>query len=449
MNVSERHFPNHKMERDIGLAEYSLAASRLSAEESALNWAKTASLAISTIIVFISFKAADYSDGIKAIGLSESQVKLGALIFLLTIGFMAAIHVSNLMKSKHLAERKIIVLRRMLGVSYGENTLVLPNWRLEGADSPFSIHLFPGYLSPKSFPIHLIIMSMTLGVFLLGDSVQHYIPSPLKVYFSKDFRLQKTFAFLVCFGTLLAYRYHLREMHDNIFLSISKLIAKMFRIRIVPNFESAIYFIKLDVEEAKRIQSHFECVERMAILIEDTVFFHHRGISWRGMARAIKGKFIGRNLGGGSTISQQFARGNFIKDLTPACRRKPVEIALAVWVESTFSKKEILLAYLTTARFDFEVYGFHRASKHFFEKEAAHIGSAEAFFLIERLGNIHGHFLGRRILQLLRRLREAGELNNDEISDILDIYRKAISKGLIKEKQRDLTLKEVEAQITL
>lgn len=40
---------------------------------------------------------------------------------------------------------------------------------------------------------------------------------------------------------------------------------------------------------------------------EDKTFYSHRGFTLRSIARAAFGKLIGKNLGGGSTISQQLA----------------------------------------------------------------------------------------------------------------------------------------------
>ncbi|WP_321335534.1 biosynthetic peptidoglycan transglycosylase [Breoghania sp.] len=446
LNPSERYFPNHKLKRDIGLAEYELAASRLSAEQAALNWAKSAIVAISSIIIFISFKAAEYSDGLKDIGLTETQIKIGSLAIAVTIGILAVVHIANLLKSKHLAERKIIVLRRMMGVRYGENTLVLPNWRLEGADSPFSIHLFPGYFSPRSFPLHLIMVAISTAAMLLGNSVFQYMPSCIRRMFQEEIYFSAALAVILCLVLSGVFKYNLREMHENFILSFSKIVAKVLRVRLVPNFENAIYHIKLDIEEAKRIRADFTWVTRWALEIEDHSFYRHRGISVRGIARAILGKMRKRNLGGGSTITQQFARGNFIESRSNLYRRKIVEILLAFWVESVFEKPDIMKGYLVTARFDSEVYGFHRAAAHFLSVDPREIDEALGFFLIERLGNVRSYFLGRRIAQLLRSAVWMEGKGLSTLSDILKMYQKCLDDGKIFEKDNDISISKVRSQ---
>lgn len=54
------------------------------------------------------------------------------------------------------AARKVIVLRRMLGLSYGTQQLVLPNWRIEGADEPFVVRMFPGWNTYVAYPFWIL-----------------------------------------------------------------------------------------------------------------------------------------------------------------------------------------------------------------------------------------------------------------------------------------------------
>ena len=52
-------------------------------------------------------------------------------------------------------------------------------------------------------------------------------------------------------------------------------------------------------------------VPQAVVAIEDKRFYKHHGFDPRGIARAAFGVLTGRNLGGGSTITQQLARNMF------------------------------------------------------------------------------------------------------------------------------------------
>ncbi|WP_147082161.1 PBP1A family penicillin-binding protein [Methylobacterium haplocladii] len=100
--------------------------------------------------------------------------------------------------------------------------------------------------------------------------------------------------------------------------------------------------------------------------IEDRRFYSHWGIDLRGLARAVWRNATGGGVReGGSTITQQYAR---LTSLTQekTLRRKIQEALLALRVESTMSKQEILLGYLNTAYFGAGAYGVDAAARRYF-----------------------------------------------------------------------------------
>ncbi len=118
------------------------------------------------------------------------------------------------------------------------------------------------------------------------------------------------------------------------------------------------------------------------IAIEDRQFYHHFGFNPWGMARSeiYNLSHPGGTLRGGSTITQQLARNLF---LTPAqsIRRKAQELILAVWLETKFSKKQILALYLNRVNFGGGAYGIEAASQRYFNKPAANLTLGEAALL--------------------------------------------------------------------
>lgn len=339
---------------------------------------------------------------------------------------MSIKHVANSRRNKVLAERKIVLLRRSMGVQYGKNSLVLPSWRLEGADNPFELSLFSGYFSYSSFPVFLLSSFSALSIMLLFDNV------PLGRFSENDFELIKpsqtaVFAGVIWFiSGIIIFRLSLVEQNENLTLWRARFASFLTRIPLVANVEYNLYRGKLEISEAARIGAQTEVIIPFALSIEDQSFYEHRGISWRGVARAVWQFTRRRRISGGSSITQQCARTNFLVRFSPAWRRKIVEFALARWLESILSKDEIIRIYLTTARFDDGVYGFHRALRHYFPAEEE-LDRAISFVLIERLGNVRSRFLADRIEQLLRRLILEGLLDADDVKRVGVLYNQLIT----------------------
>ncbi len=111
---------------------------------------------------------------------------------------------------------------------------------------------------------------------------------------------------------------------------------------------------------------------------EDTRFYHHIGVDPRGLARAVV-QTIKRNPQGGSTLTQQLAR-NSLDELgqRKSIDRKLLEVFVALRVERTFTKDEILSHYMNRIYFGSGVYGIEMASKVYFGKSAADLSLGEA-----------------------------------------------------------------------
>lgn len=107
------------------------------------------------------------------------------------------------------------------------------------------------------------------------------------------------------------------------------------------------------------------------ISTEDVRFFRHSGIDLRGLARVFKGIVTGdTSSGGGSTISQQLAKMLFPReDLSgplDLVMRKFKEWVIAVKLERSYTKEEILLMYLNKYDFLNLAVGIKSASQVYF-----------------------------------------------------------------------------------
>lgn len=107
------------------------------------------------------------------------------------------------------------------------------------------------------------------------------------------------------------------------------------------------------------------------IATEDRGFYEHKGVSIRGIARAVLNNFSGGSMQGGSTITQQLIK-NFYLNSDRTLKRKANEAIMAVLLELHYSKDEILQTYLNEIYLgqngNRSINGFGLASQFYFNK---------------------------------------------------------------------------------
>jgi 1A family penicillin-binding protein len=121
-------------------------------------------------------------------------------------------------------------------------------------------------------------------------------------------------------------------------------------------------------------------VQQATIAIEDRDFYHHNGISVKGIVRALRENARGSRIQGGSTITQQLVKNTLLTS-EKTYKRKIREVILAVLVEQTFSKEEILEMYLNEVAYGGSTYGIEEAAQRYFGKSAAELNLTESSFL--------------------------------------------------------------------
>lgn len=122
-------------------------------------------------------------------------------------------------------------------------------------------------------------------------------------------------------------------------------------------------------------------VKQATISIEDKNFYHHFGLDFTGIARAIIGNLRGGNLQGGSTLTQQLVKVSLLtRERT--LERKAKEAFLTLFTEALYSKDEILEMYLNHVPYGGTAWGIEAASKTFFDKSAKDLTLAEAAYIV-------------------------------------------------------------------
>ena len=114
--------------------------------------------------------------------------------------------------------------------------------------------------------------------------------------------------------------------------------------------------------------------------IEDRRFFEHPGIDFIGITRAAFKNIMGRSHEGASTITMQVAR-NFFLTSEKTFKRKINEILLAIKIERTLSKEEILELYINQIYLGQRSFGFAAAANTYFGKNLDQLNLGETALL--------------------------------------------------------------------
>lgn len=124
------------------------------------------------------------------------------------------------------------------------------------------------------------------------------------------------------------------------------------------------------------------------VSVEDRRFYDHSGIDFKGLVTAVYRTMRG-STSGASTISQQLAR-NLFHERDKSSKLKAIVQKLKEWVialrlERSYTKSEILTMYLNTVPFSHNAHGIKAASKTYFNKEPEDLDLQEGAVLIGML----------------------------------------------------------------
>ncbi len=122
-------------------------------------------------------------------------------------------------------------------------------------------------------------------------------------------------------------------------------------------------------------------LQKAVVAIEDKVFWQHKGVNFKSILRAVIVDIKERRKAqGGSTITQQLVKNMFLSH-DKTLIRKIKEIALALIVETRYTKEEILEYYLNLIYLGPNIYGVQTASEYYFQKPVSELNLQEAALL--------------------------------------------------------------------
>jgi 1A family penicillin-binding protein len=125
-----------------------------------------------------------------------------------------------------------------------------------------------------------------------------------------------------------------------------------------------------------------DTTKKALLASEDKNFYNHGGFSVTSLLGALYGNVVtgGSNFGG-STLTQQLAKNTLLSD-QKTFLRKYQELSIAIAIDRTYSKDDILSMYLNSVYFGENAFGIEDAAETYFGKKPADLTLAESAMLI-------------------------------------------------------------------
>lgn len=199
------------------------------------------------------------------------------------------------------------------------------------------------------------------------------------------------------------------------------------------------------------------------VAAEDDEFFQHKGINPQALLRAtIANMRAGKNVQGGSTITQQLAKTLLLSN-EKTFTRKIKDILLALQMEENLSKEQILFLYLNQIYFGQSAYGIEMASQTYFKKSVKQLTLAEAA-LMAGLPKAPSEFspvrnpsrAKERQIYVLHRMADVHFITNEQaeaaINEPLKVYLKTDYESLAPfylETVRQILVKQLGEDVVL
>lgn len=177
------------------------------------------------------------------------------------------------------------------------------------------------------------------------------------------------------------------------------------------------------------IEKISDSTKKALLASEDKDFYNHGGFSPVSIVGALYANIItGGSNYGGSTLTQQLAKITLLTDQKNFLR-KFQELSVAIAIERTYSKDQILDMYLNSVFFGGNVFGIEDAAKTYFNKTPAELTLGESAMLIGILPSPNAYS------PLFGNMQYAKERQNTVLSRMVD-------NGVITEQEKQAALAE-------
>ena len=213
----------------------------------------------------------------------------------------------------------------------------------------------------------------------------HFIQEKWRIFRSYSKRKQLaiiggiTAAFLIL-TPILSYLYFVRDINDK-----ERLMNRNSTGIVVTDRNGEVIYSNGRTSNKKlyTLAEISDDMERALLASEDKNFYEHDGFSFRSIFGALIGNVLNRDLTkyGGSTLTQQLVKNNLLTD-SKNIIRKYQELSLAVAIERSYSKDEILEMYLNSVYYGEGAFGIEEAARTYFNKSPQDLTLAESSVLV-------------------------------------------------------------------
>ena len=254
---------------------------------------------------------------------------------------------------------------------------------------------------------------------------------------------------------LLLFALILIILSSTLYLGFKGYVFKKLSTEMFNNSPSVIYdsnkkvLAQIGAERHRENINYDEIPQKLVnayISIEDKRYFSHQGIDIKRTASAIFSYVIHRGSSsfGGSTITQQLVK-NLTGDDSATASRKVREWFYALILNFSFSKEEILEAYLNIIYTGPNIYGIKEAALYYFNKDVSELTLEECAYLagLTNSPNSYNPFsdtdrterITKRTKTVLNQMLEQGYISQNEYNDALDKVNSGLnfSNGNIEE----------------
>jgi len=219
---------------------------------------------------------------------------------------------------------------------------------------------------PESFFDEPVVLEHPTAARAAGDDPPPRKPKLKKLRFALVFSGLATLAVIsTVFGMMMAVTADLPSLEGEERLRVGKNSLLYY-----DDTKEKTELAKLTGDENRVLVRQEEISPNMknaVIAMEDKRFYEHKGVDYRGIARALWQDIRQRRAAqGGSTITQQLVKNLVEAQQTRTVFQKLREAALAYHIERRFTKQEILQHYLNTVYFGNGAYGVEAAVRTYF-----------------------------------------------------------------------------------
>lgn len=221
----------------------------------------------------------------------------------------------------------------------------------------------------------------------------------------------------------------------------SNKISKNPRIQILDDEDNEIVYLNnFHKSTSENLDDIKEVYIQYILCIEDKDFYKHSGFSVPRIIKSIFSNLTGGNRQGASTITQQYVKNTYLSN-KKSITRKIKELYLAIKIENSLSKDEILEEYLSALYFGNSVYGLTNAARYYYGKSVSELSAKEmiSFIALWNAPTVYSNSIEKwndKKNAIAKILYNRGYLNKSEYQEVVQDIRLNICNDYISSNRQ-------------